>query len=327
LETEAASHRLTNEGWNTYIESRGEKLDFLYDLNEVNPQTEFKSSDGAFSLPIKIRDTAIGQLDLLKMDQNDSLSLEFANAIAERLGAHIESLRQADQTQSALSQSNRLYEASRRLTQAVDLQELVHAAVSTLGIPQINRAVLTTFAYDATNNVESMDIIANWWDGTGHEATPIGTHYPLEVLRAMPIFISPTPVFSSDTYNDPRVDNVTLELVKRQNFKAIAVMPLHGATQQIGALILEAEEPLNFNQDEIRLFTALAPQVATVLDNRRQFERAQKQAERETLLNTIGQKIRGATSVEAVLQIAARELGHALGASLTVAQLGLKDRE
>jgi hypothetical protein len=29
--------------------------------------------------------------------------------------------------------------------------------------------------------------------------------------------------------------------------------------------------------------------------------------------------------VEAVLQIAARELGHALGAPLTIAQLGMKD--
>jgi len=60
------------------------------------------------------------------------------------------------------------------------------------------------------------------------------------------------------------------------------------------------------------------------MENRRQFERARKQAEREAMLNAISQKIQGATSVEAVLQIAARELGHALGAPLTVAQLGVK---
>ena len=70
---------------------------------------------------------------------------------------------------------------------------------------------------------------------------------------------------------------------------------------------------------------ALGPQVSTVLENRRQFERAQKQAEREAMLNVINQKIQSATSVEAVLQIAARELGHALGAPMTVAQLTMKD--
>jgi K+-sensing histidine kinase KdpD len=64
-----------------------------------------------------------------------------------------------------------------------------------------------------------------------------------------------------------------------------------------------------------------------VLENRRQFERAQKQAERETTLNIISQKIQGATTVEAVLQIAARELGHALGAPRTIAQLSIKDKK
>ena len=90
---------------------------------------------------------------------------------------------------------------------------------------------------------------------------------------------------------------------------------------------MESEEPHNFTQDETRLYIALAPQIATVLENRRQFEKAQKQAERESTLNVISQKIQSATTVEAVLQIAARELGHALGAPMTIAQLSMKDKK
>ena len=56
------------------------------------------------------------------------------------------------------------------------------------------------------------------------------------------------------------------------------------------------------------------------------FDQVRKQAEREAMLNVINQKIQSATSVEAVLQIAARELGTALGAPMTVAQLSLKDK-
>jgi len=109
--------------------------------------------------------------------------------------------------------------------------------------------------------------------------------------------------------------------------RAVAVLPLFSGSQQIGALVLEAEESHDFTLDETRLFSALAPQIATVLENRRQFERAQKQAEREGMLNLISQKIQSATTVEAVLQIAARELGHALGAPMTVAQLSMKDKK
>jgi GAF domain-containing protein len=183
---------------------------------------------------------------------------------------------------------------------------------------------LTTFDYDSAGDIEELTIIANWWNESGHEVTPVGTRYPFEVIQAMPMFVSLVPVFFNDTFHDGRVDATTMELAKKLGLRAVAVLPLHTASRQIGALILEAEEPHDFTQDQIRLFTALAPQIATVVENRQQYEKAQHQAEREAMLNTINQKIQSATSVEAVLQIAARELGHALGAPMTIAQLSIK---
>jgi len=202
----------------------------------------------------------------------------------------------------------------------------VAATVRTLDIPVVNRAVMTIFDYDSADDIEQLTVVANWWNGNGHEVTPLGTRYSLDTIKLMPMFVSPTPVFFDDAFTDERVDATTLELVKRQNLRAVAVLPLHLGSQQIGALILEAEEPHNFTLAETRLFESLAPQIATVLENRQQYEKAQRQAEREAMLNTINQKIQSATSVEAVLQIAARELGHALGAPMTIAQLSMKDR-
>ncbi len=330
-ESEQAAHRLTREGWKDYTDANAEKgLSYIYDLKEVRTYHQIEdqqAEESTLSLPLKVRDETVGRLVVQGLGADDTASLELANAVAERLGAHIESLRQFDQTQSALAQSEKLFEASRALTQAQDLQELTASTASLLDIPQINRAVLATFNYDPENNIDSLDILANWWNGKGQEATAVGTHYPLEVIRAMSFFVSPTPVFFNDTFTDPRADETTLQLAKRLNLRAVAVLPLYSGTRQIGALILEAEEPHTFTNKETRLFSALAPQIATVLENRRQFERAQKQAERESTLNIISQKIQGATTVEAVLQIAARELGHALGAPLTIAQLGMKEKK
>jgi GAF domain-containing protein/HAMP domain-containing protein len=326
-ESEQAMHRITREGWKTYMESGSGKLGYMYDLKEVLPvEPDYTASDNAVTLPINVRDEAVGKIALTGFDQNDSQSLELANAVAERLGAHIESLRQFDQTQSALAQTEKLSDASLRFAQATDLQEVVKIAVETLDIAKINRAVLGVFTYNSANELESMEVAANWWNGSGHQVTSIGTRYMADTLRVLSMFVSPTPVFSTDTFDDPRIDASGLEVVKRTNIRSMAALPLYLGSRQVGTLLLEAEEPHTFTENETKLFSAMGPQIATVLENRRQYAQAQKQAERESTLNIISQKIQSATTVEAVLQIAARELGHALGAPLTIAQLGIKEK-
>ena len=326
-EAEQAVRRQTRANWQDFFQSEsGEQLGYRYDLNEVHPQNNgHEINEGAYIAPLKVRDEAIGKLAVEGLESDDN-AVSLINAVADRLTAHIEGLRQSNQTQFALAQSEKLFDATRNLTQAKDLQELTATAVKAVDIPVINRAILCSFNYDAGGNIESMDVIANWWDGTGHQATAVGTHYSLEIVRMMKMFVSRTPLFFNDGLTDERVDPVTLELVKKLNLRAVGVLPLHVGTGQVGILMVEGEEPHNFTQEETRLFIALGPQIATVLENRRQFERAQHQAQREAMLNTINQKIQSATSVEAVLQIAARELGHALGAPMTVAQLSMKDR-
>jgi GAF domain-containing protein len=247
--------------------------------------------------------------------------------ISDQIALALESARLFSQTQTALAQTEKLSSAGLRFAQAVDLQELVQIATETLGIPQINRAILETFTYNSENKVENMDVVANWWNGSSNEPTKVGMRYTAETLPLMQLFLSPSPIFIKDTFKDERIDSVSMEIVKYRNIRAVAVLPLYLGAQQIGVLLLESETPYNFTQDEVRLFTAMGPQISTVLENRRQFERAQKQAEREARLNIISQKIQGATTVDAVLQIAARELGHALGAPMTIAQLSMKDKK
>jgi transcriptional regulator with GAF, ATPase, and Fis domain len=86
------------------------------------------------------------------------------------------------------------------------------------------------------------------------------------------------------------------------------------------------ENAADIGAREERMLQAVATQLAIVMQRVKLFEQLQKQAKRETMLNVINQKIQSATSVEAVLQIAARELGHALGAPMTIAQLSMKDK-
>ena len=73
--------------------------------------------------------------------------------------------------------------------------------------------------------------------------------------------------------------------------------------------------------DDVTLLESLAGQVAITLQNARSYEQSRSQAEMESLVNVIGQKIQRATSMEETLQTAIRELGTAIGASRVKASI------
>lgn len=322
---------MSHEGWKTYRATTDLPAGFMFDQTGVKPLEDIIPARESFAnVPMKVLGgEVVGNLAVAEdpqrpMSEDD---LQFLQQVSEQIALALESARLSAQTQSALAQTEKLSEAGLRFTRAADLQELVQIAVDTLGIKQINRAVLETFNYNSASEVVGMDVIANWWSGTGREPTAVNTHYTPESLPILKLFITPEPLFIADSFHDERIDEVSMQVVRLLNVHAVAVLPLFLADRQIGVLLLESEEIHEFNQDEIRVFSAMGPLISTVLENRRQFERARQQAEREGLLNVISQKIQSATSVEAVLQIAARELGHALGAPMTIAQLSMKDKK
>jgi PAS domain S-box-containing protein len=322
---------LSHEGWKTYRETENLPTGFIYDQTGVRAvDQEFLTGESSINVPMKVLGgEVVGTLTVVDDPHNPTSPEDqiFLQQVSDQIALALESARFAAQTQSALAQSEILFEASRKLAQVSDLQDLLKTAIETFNIPAINGAELNIFSYDTEGDLESLTVIANWWNGTGKEPGAIGSRYPKAMFSAVKLFLTSTPVFINDTSNSENMDASMQRIVKMFNIRAATFLPLFVGAHQIGVLVMHAEEPHNFTEEETRLFSGLAPQIATVLENRRQFERAQKQAERESTLNVISQKIQSATTVEAVLQIAARELGHALGAPMTIAQLSMKDKK
>lgn len=90
-------------------------------------------------------------------------------------------------------------------------------------------------------------------------------------------------------------------------------VPMLVANKVIGVLDVQSDQVNHFTDVDVSIQTTLASQVAVALQNARSFEQIQRQAYHETEVNLITQKIQSTTSVEDALQIAVRELGHALG--------------
>jgi GAF domain-containing protein len=98
-------------------------------------------------------------------------------------------------------------------------------------------------------------------------------------------------------------------------------VPMIVAGKVIGVLDVQSETANHFTEVDVSIQTTLASQVAIALQNAHSFSQSQRQAERETALNLITQKIQNAPTIEAALQTAARELGHALGMRSTLVTL------
>lgn len=108
------------------------------------------------------------------------------------------------------------------------------------------------------------------------------------------------------------------------NIKAAVYLPLLTGNKWVGLLTLSWESPQTFTDADALLFDALSAQAAVVINNRLLFEETTKRAERESLINTINQRIQSATSVETALEITARELGQLLKIRRTVATIDLE---
>jgi len=89
----------------------------------------------------------------------------------------------------------------------------------------------------------------------------------------------------------------------------------------IGVFDIQSEQVGRFTESDVNIQTTMAAQLATSVQNVRSFEKSKKQADLETMVNSIGQRIRRATTIEDTLQTAIRELGTAIGASRVKASL------
>jgi GAF domain-containing protein len=103
--------------------------------------------------------------------------------------------------------------------------------------------------------------------------------------------------------------------------KTEAAVPISVGNQVFGVLDVQHSVVNGLTEADVTLLESLASQAAISLQNARTYEQSRRQAELETLVNVIGQKIQRTTTIEDTLQTAIRELGTAIGASRVEASL------
>jgi len=101
------------------------------------------------------------------------------------------------------------------------------------------------------------------------------------------------------------------------------VAPIRLQNHAIGAIQLyETEQPRQWSDQEVALVQAVADQMAQAAENLRLFEETQARASQEQTIREITERLRQASSLEALAKITGEALGEALGLSHSLVKFG-----
>jgi GAF domain-containing protein len=266
-------------------------------------------------VPIMVRDEVIGALEVDALEAIHTYTqaeITLGQAMANQLGIALENQRLLAKTQAALAQAERLYETSRRLNEAKNLQEIVALVAETGAIPAINRVLIFLAERNSQGEIEAMAAAANWYSGQGTPPSPVGRRYLL-TTPGVDTMLTREPLLIQDAWQDERLAGPIQAVLTQQHICSMAYLPLWVGERQLGTILLEGEEPHLFTPQEIQPYLSLAPQVAVALQNRLLLEEAQARARREQLLREVTTRVRSAVDAETIMRTAVQEVGRVLG--------------
>ena len=107
--------------------------------------------------------------------------------------------------------------------------------------------------------------------------------------------------------------------------QAELAVPIMIGEDVLGVLDVQHNIIDGLGENDEALLEAVSGQIAISLQNARSYEKSRAQAELESMVNMIGQKIQRTGSIEEALQTAVREVGLALAANRVHAKIGLDD--
>ncbi|MCA9953405.1 MAG: GAF domain-containing protein [Anaerolineales bacterium] len=314
-EAEQFARRLSGEAWRDFVEDRGESgRGFMYDQNEIQPLSSeaiaaLPESDVLWQ-PLQVQSEVIGEMIIAGAGKVDDGLLA---AVSEQLSAHIENLRLARQTETALAQTDVLYHIGHDLNTAANVEEVLLAALRPVMATGVSEATLMFVELDKKNEPEALELLADW-QHEGRPSYPVGIRFPVKQFPFAGLFLRDpsSPQLLGDVLVDERVDEFTRNVMTQAGIRAIAVVPLTVAQQWVGIMTCSWSTVHPFTRQEREIFNALINMTAPTVQSQRLFAKTKSQADKERIINIINQRIQGTVTVESALQTAVKELGQAL---------------
>ena len=280
--------------------------------NSLLPETKSE-----IAIPIQIGTKVLGVLDVqhnlaggLKNEDVDALQ-----AIANQVAVALQNIQQYEKTRKIANDMGVVANVSLTTSTITDADQLLQEVVD-LSKQSFN--LYHAHIYLLNEAGDSLDLKSGAGE-VGRRMVAAKHHIPLNSEKSLVARAARTQ--AGVVVNDVTIAPDFLPNPLLPDTRSEMAVPMQVAGKLIGVLDIQSETADHFTEVDVSVQTTLASQVAVALQNTRSFAQAQRQAESATALNLVTQKIQNTTSIEAALQITARELGHMLGMHQTLVEL------
>lgn len=267
----------------------------------------------------------------------DDQTVEFLGQVASHISLGVQKLRLFEDRERQVEENARLFQEAQEHAAAAKRQahemELVYRISSVLSsrldqqeiLDLASRELVHLFWADHTGTVlfdEDMQwgtVVAEY---PPHDA--LGIRVPLfENSIVEELEASHRPVCIASTADDPRAA-ASRETFRRLGIASLVIVPLVSRGRVIGSISLDSFTPRVFSEEEQELFLTVAASIAAAVENARLFATeqehaaaAERQAKRMELVNRMALLLSESLDLQAILDLAAREVVHLFWADHT----------
>jgi signal transduction histidine kinase len=243
-------------------------------VNDVEADPRYIQTPGSvgiraeLAVPILLGDRLLGVLNVESGDSFNEEDAESLGIIAGQLAVAIENARLFAGTQRALDELLLLYQTSRRISTAMDIDEVIAAYLEQVATRGRYACSVALYATDEAGRRREVIVRGHWNPATGMTLREVRHPYTYDELDTL--LDAGQTVTLSDVHADPRVSEELRAIQRRSGRPALAMVPLMVRGQRIGLVVLSHPRVHDWPEAALRPYQATAAQLATAIDSRSQ---------------------------------------------------------
>jgi signal transduction histidine kinase/response regulator RpfG family c-di-GMP phosphodiesterase len=270
----------------------------LQDIRLLRRLAQWEAVVAQASVPLNVAGRSTGRLivSFNRPYKFGRVERQFLTTIADQAAIVINNSMLVQQTQDSLEETGTLYQSSRAISDAPDLQGVLNAIIDHAVPPQVNWAMIVRLLssdWDVPGAL--VEVAANWERVETYDMT--GLRFDTNSFPAWEQASQPEMLWVNDLTTEAggsTVSAASLAFYENLGLQAVVAVPLTASGQTIGALMLGANEPWIRTERETRIYTSLADQVAISIENRSLLDQTQRRARQ---LQTSAQVAQAASSI------------------------------